>query len=158
MCGGWNTRGGESPLNASRSTAAYVLCRSDCQSYYICVCVYMGKHRRWYRERERAIPIFLFIFGFFFICFKNPLVHLFVHNLSSCLACIVAIVLPLSVSLLRLDKLEKKTHTHTKHAHFFLFSMYTSDLFVFSYTYSILQKNPNTAIFLKPSSMYILCF
>lgn len=119
-CGGWNTRGGESPLNASRSTAAYVLCRSDCQSYYIFVCVYMGKHRRWYRER--AIPIFLFIFGFFFICFKNPLVvHLFVHNLSSCLACIVAIVLPLSFSLLRLDKLEKKKNTHTKTRAFLCF-------------------------------------
>jgi hypothetical protein len=50
--------------------------------------------------------------------------------------------LPLSVSLLRLGKLEKK-HTHTKHAHFFVFFRCTRASYL-----SFLIHTPLLCIFL----------
>lgn len=88
-------------------------------------------------EREIPICLFFFIFVFFFICFKNPLVHLFVHNLSSCLACSCYSLA--AVSFIAPAQQTRKKNTHKKTRAFLCF-FDVHERVICLYTYTMLLR------------------
>lgn len=116
------------------------------------------------REREIPICLFFFIFVFFFICFKNPLVHLFVHNLSSCLACSCYSLA--AVSFIAPAQQTRKKNTHKKTRAFLCFfdvherviCLYTYTMLLRIFLFYYLKSAPFFPDFLLPLVLFSFHF